>query len=142
MFTNLGKALTLLRELRGLSQAGLARKAKVGKSQLSKYENGKELPKLESLQRVLVALGVSYFEFFYTLQFLDRRAESLGRDVTLLEIASPPWGALLSKETEAAFDLVFALLARLQRRVWEDAVVKATGRPDLSVEGGFDREEA
>jgi hypothetical protein len=41
-------------------------------SPISKYENSKELPKLESLERVLAALGVGYFEFFRTLDVIDR----------------------------------------------------------------------
>jgi transcriptional regulator with XRE-family HTH domain len=73
MFQNLGATLVRLRERAGKSQAALARKAGVGKSQLSKYENGKELPKLDSLERVLVALGVSYFEFFRVLDIVDRK---------------------------------------------------------------------
>ena len=72
MFRNLGPTLKHLRERGGKSQAAVARKAGVGKSQLSKYEHGKELPKLESLERVLVALGVGYFDFFWTLDVIDR----------------------------------------------------------------------
>src|SRR6478672_2395396 len=79
MFNNLGRTLSLLRELRGKSQARVAREAGIGKSQLSKYENGKELPKLDSLEKVLNALKVGYFEFFYTLYLVDRRAADLGR---------------------------------------------------------------
>ncbi len=79
MFVNLGRTLSLLRELRGKSQARVAREAGIGKSQLSKYENGKELPKLDSLEKVLNALKVGYFEFFYTLYLVDRRAADLAR---------------------------------------------------------------
>src|SRR5688500_20336406 len=79
MFINLGRTLSLLRELRGKSQALIAREAGIGKSQLSKYENGKELPKLDSLEKVLKALEVGHFEFFYTLYLVDRRAADLAR---------------------------------------------------------------
>jgi transcriptional regulator with XRE-family HTH domain len=44
MFKHMGLALRVLRELKGVSQAGLARQAGLGKSQLSKYESGKDLP--------------------------------------------------------------------------------------------------
>src|SRR3954466_14712947 len=77
MFDNVGRTLSLLRELRGQRQARVPREAGIGKSQLSKYENGKELPKLDSLEKVLIALKVSYFEFFYTLHLVDRRASEL-----------------------------------------------------------------
>src|SRR5436309_12561490 len=79
MFTNLGRTLGLLRELRGKSQARVAREAGIGKSQLSKYENGKELPKLDSREKVLNALDVGHVEFFYTLYLLDDRAAELAR---------------------------------------------------------------
>lgn len=77
MWKNLGKALGLLREVRGKSQSNVAHEAGIGKSQLSKYENGKELPKLDSLEKVLNALEVGHFEFFYTLHIVDSRADDL-----------------------------------------------------------------
>lgn len=79
MWINLGSALSLLRELRGKSQARLAREAGIGKSQLSKYETGKEMPKLDSLEKVLHALEVGQYEFFYTLYLVDCRANDLRR---------------------------------------------------------------
>jgi len=72
LFANLGKALTRFRKLRGVSQAAIARRAGIGKSQLSKYESGKELPKLDSLEKLLDALGVGYFEFFRILALIDQ----------------------------------------------------------------------
>lgn len=71
MFGNLGRTLALLREMRGYSQLALSRKARIGKSQLSKYENGRELPKLETLERVLAVLDVQPISFFYTVAMLD-----------------------------------------------------------------------
>jgi|GEM_PF-2358393 len=75
MFVNLGLALARIRELRGASQVKVARLAGIGKSQLSKYESGKELPKLDSLEKVLLVLNVDHFEFFRTLALLDREEE-------------------------------------------------------------------
>jgi len=72
MFRNFGRTLIRLRMRTGKSQSAIARAAGMGKSQLSKYENSKELPKLESLERVLVALGVGYFELFRMLDVADR----------------------------------------------------------------------
>jgi transcriptional regulator with XRE-family HTH domain len=72
MFQNFGRALIRLRKRAGKSQSAIAGAAGMGKSQLSKYENSKELPKLESLERVLLALGVGYFEFFRVLDVIDR----------------------------------------------------------------------
>jgi transcriptional regulator with XRE-family HTH domain len=135
MFVNLGRTLGLLRELRGKSQAHVAREAGIGKSQLSKYENGKELPKLDSLEKVLNALDVGHFEFFYTLYLLDDRAAELARlgdrhsqgggDGEERERPPAPLlkaHPLLAESTDQAFTRVFSDLLYLYRRVFEQVV--------------------
>lgn len=72
MFETLGLTLRVFRELSGWSQAELARKAQLGKSQLSKYEQGKELPKLESLRRIITALETTPLVVFYVSSLLSR----------------------------------------------------------------------
>jgi len=152
MFINLGKTLGLLRELRGKSQALVAREAGIGKSQLSKYENGKELPKLDSLEKVLKALEVGHFEFFYTLYLVDRRAAELlrgGREGGSQEAGCggfqdeqlylPPLlkgQPLLSEPTDRAFTRVFSDLLVLYRIVFEQIVLSGGGRSgDLKLPG-------
>jgi transcriptional regulator with XRE-family HTH domain len=142
MFLNLGRTLGLLRELRGKSQAGVALEAGIGKSQLSKYENGRELPKLDSLEKVLAALKVGYFEFFYTLYMVDRRAADLARsdqkDGGLPSGGEPLYrpsllldgNSLLADTTDQAFSQVFTDLLLLYRRVFEQVVLPGAGRPD------------
>jgi len=76
MLKNLGLALIVLRGLRGWSQAAVAREARIGKSQLSKYETGSELPKLDSLAKVLTALGVTLSDLAFVLELLDRSVAS------------------------------------------------------------------
>jgi transcriptional regulator with XRE-family HTH domain len=112
VFRNLGKTLVLLRELRGKSQAQVAREAGVGKSQLSKYENGKELPKLDSLARVLEALALNYWSFFYTLALVDEREAALDdpEDLAPKLVPLPGEGAL-----EHAFSSLTANLFALHR---------------------------
>lgn len=78
---NVGRALALVREFRGLSQAELARQAGVGKSQLSKYQSGSELPKLDSLSKLLRVLGIGFLEFFYIVRWLDHLESELGSEV-------------------------------------------------------------
>lgn len=159
MFDNLGRTLALLRELRGRSQAWVAREAGIGKSQLSKYENGKELPKLDSLEKVLIVLGVGHFEFFYTLYLVDRRAADLNRgsgkgpadkekekETAAREPSLdgepaylPPifkGHPLLSEPTDQAFTQVFADLLLLYRRVFEQVVLSGMNVPnDLKAQG-------
>jgi transcriptional regulator with XRE-family HTH domain len=134
MFSNLGRTLSLLRELRGKSQARVAREAGIGKSQLSKYENGKELPKLDSLEKVLSALKVGYFEFFYTLYLVDRRAADLSRQEEFFhqEYVLPlaRGQSVLSDHTDQAFSQVVMDLLQLYRRIFEQIVFTSPGRPD------------
>ena len=78
MFDRLGLGLRMFRELSGKSQAEVAREAGIGKSQLSKYENGKELPKLDSLGKVLSILETSPLTFFYGLAVLERGFDPSG----------------------------------------------------------------
>jgi transcriptional regulator with XRE-family HTH domain len=124
VFAKLGPTLTLIRELRGKSQARVAREAKIGKSQLSKYENGKELPKLESLEKVLSALGIGYFDFFYTLELIDRRAEVLtqkdGRSALPLDFRT----ALFSNEVNEAFNTLMADVLSLYGAVLSESVIE------------------
>ena len=72
MFERLGLCLRTFRELTGKSQASVAREAGIGKSQLSKYETGKELPKLDSLGKVLSVLEISPLTFFYGISVLEK----------------------------------------------------------------------
>jgi len=77
-FAQIGPALATLRERAGMSAAAVAKKARIGKSQLSKYENGREAPKLSSLERILDALNIEPLVFFYYVQvasqgFADER---------------------------------------------------------------------
>src|SRR5688572_23005304 len=144
MFENLGRTLSLLRELRGRSQAWVAREAGIGKSQLSKYENGKELPKLDSLEKVLLVLEVGHFEFFYTLYLVDRRAADLNRGAEKGAAAPEPslddepvypppifkGHPLLSEPTDQAFTRVFADLLLLYRRVFEQVVLSGINTPN------------
>ena len=78
MFETLGLTLRVFRELAGWSQAEVARRAQVGKSQLSKYETGKELPRLESLGKIIKALGTTPLVVFYVSFVLDRATEPSG----------------------------------------------------------------
>lgn len=129
MFRNLGPTLTLLREMRGKSQAGVARAADIGKSQLSKYESGKELPKLASLEKVLTALDMGPVDLFCTLEMVDRRAASLNEKAENLlawmhggpELRSK----LLPEATTGAFTQVQAALLALHRAVIEENVLQA-----------------
>ena len=74
MFQNLGCALALLRRLKNLSQKEVAIRAGIGKCRLSRYESGKDSPKLDSLAKILKVLGTDLEQLGLILAFLDRTA--------------------------------------------------------------------
>ncbi|HEX3531210.1 MAG TPA: helix-turn-helix transcriptional regulator [Thermoanaerobaculia bacterium] len=131
MFGNLGQTLALLRELRGRSQAQVAREAGIGKSQLSKYESGKELPKLDSLGKVLTALDLGPVDLFSTLEMVDRRAASLtGKPedpLAWLHGGAELHSDLLSEAASQAFNEVMAGVLALHRTVLGEIVFRPAG---------------
>jgi transcriptional regulator with XRE-family HTH domain len=122
---NFGKALTLLRELRGLRQAQVARAAGHGKSQLSKYENGKELPKLGTLIKVLESMGYTYSDFFSTLYAIDEQ------ELALQEGRVRPSGPVGSGSLGQAFANVVAHLFELQQECTRSVLGLPGRRDDL-----------
>jgi transcriptional regulator with XRE-family HTH domain len=113
MFGNVGKALALIREIRGVSQAEVARLAGTGKSQISKYETGREVPRLDTLKNVLHALEIGHFEFWYTVHLIDIQVANLDlREEIKLQ--------LLSNETDAAFKRLIDEVMMLYHQVWSE----------------------
>lgn len=85
-FRNLGLALLVVRQLSGRTQVELARQAGFSKSQLSKYEKGKDLPKLDSLGRILEVLSLSPRAFFKVLDILDGMLDGTeGEEVSVVK---------------------------------------------------------
>jgi transcriptional regulator with XRE-family HTH domain len=64
MFGRVGQALALVRQERGISQYELADRCRIGRSQISKYEAGRELMKLETLAKILNVLAIEPDQFF------------------------------------------------------------------------------
>lgn len=136
-FRNLGLTLRLVRELRHLSQSATAHKAGIGKSQLSKYESGKELPKFESLGKVLDVLGIDSFNFFYVMHLVDAGELRVSADGQAqiggdagLGMVPPPLviPGLMAPSTEEAMREAFTALQRLYTSVSAEALV-ARGLP-------------
>jgi transcriptional regulator with XRE-family HTH domain len=106
MFERLGLGLRTFRELSGKSQAEVARAAGIGKSQLSKYENGKELPKFDSLGKVLSILDISPLMFFYGLAVLEKGFDP-SRKVEVELLCSGSTGPLFRTQEVAGLRSLF-----------------------------------
>ena len=77
MFRNLGHSIKLLREIAGLTLDDVAKGAGIEKDHLAKFEKGRELPSLEALRCILLAIGADFNLFAETLAFVDGRVERL-----------------------------------------------------------------
>ena len=71
MFGRIGQALAIIRQERAISQYELADQCRIGRSQISKYEAGKELMKLDTLEKILRVLNIEPDQFFRLVASLD-----------------------------------------------------------------------
>lgn len=83
---HLGRGLVRLRGARGWKQRELAEAAGVTKAMLSNWERGHTLPRLESLEKVLVALGAD----LRALQAAMEAVASEGEERRALPPEPPP----------------------------------------------------
>lgn len=130
MFERLGLTLKVLREMSGLSQAALAQKARLGKSQLSKYESGRELPKLDSLARLLEALETTPLQLFYIHDLLEKARDPRDGAAAAL-LRHPTGGPFFAAEEASRYRHLFSEFLGLF-----EAAVRARvldGMPDRSV---------
>jgi transcriptional regulator with XRE-family HTH domain len=136
LFQNLGNTLALVRNLRRKTQTEVAQEAKIGKVQLSKYENGRELPRLDVLGRLLTALKISIHEFLYTLALVDERMALLSSSETPVErsllVVPRKDDSLLLPQTEEAFERLQSFVLDLHRHMYRELVF----RQIPEVEGG------
>ncbi len=98
-FATIGPALTALRRKAGFSIAEVAGRANVGKSQLSRYENGRDLPRFESLARILDVLGIEPLSFFYLVHAVgqDVSEERLWVELLLMQSSRRAGGVKLAE---------------------------------------------
>jgi transcriptional regulator with XRE-family HTH domain len=90
--------ITLLRALRGWSQTQLAEASGVDKSQISRYEQGKEVPSPRTQQRLAAAVGLPPVLLAPMTAFIRRLREAIaGQGSAGTEI---PDSAGLSPETK------------------------------------------
>lgn len=117
-FDLLPEALRLMRRFKGLSLAEAARRAGMQSSQLSKYENGRVVPELPQLARILSAYGATLFDLATILAALRAPERALVAAAGADEIREGA-GTLLLREggmlvPVVADHLLGEIVARLQ----------------------------
>jgi transcriptional regulator with XRE-family HTH domain len=116
-FSELGLGIRLFREKAKLTNAALAAASGIGKSQLSKYETGREFPKIDTLAKILDVLGVPPIWFFYVMHQLHREPVAGLQPLDLFAAASA--ASPLSAQEAAAFSRIFQDLLDLHVAVLE-----------------------
>lgn len=86
---------------------------------MSKYETGRESPKMETLARILEALEIEPLWFFHLMHQLSREqpADALKIDLLLLRDGA---GAAISNDTAEGFRRVFSDLLDLHAIMIEE----------------------
>lgn len=86
-----GKAIAFLRTCRGWTQAELAERAGAGESRISTWENGKQMPRDSSVEKLARAFGVPPANLYGLQHALSTYVRSHPTDFeVLLEVASVP----------------------------------------------------
>ena len=93
---SIGNRIKTIRKARGWTQTQLAKKSGVATITVSQYETGKRQPRLEQLQSIAEALGVSWFYL------------STGKPYDTVEQAMEEYGSL--KITIASSKILITLL--------------------------------
>lgn len=70
-FEHLAGALRLLRDRRGLTQQQLAQAIESPVKQISAYETGRQRPRIETLDRILAAVGADAMDLAETMSALE-----------------------------------------------------------------------
>lgn len=121
-FEFVGEALVLMRRIKGLSQSEVARRAKMRSSQLSRYEKGETLPKLNQLDRLLQAHGATLLDFATILAAIRTPQRVLAAEASADEIRDSAGTTLLLREggmlvPKDSYRVVGELVSRLNELV-------------------------
>ena len=95
---DLGPTVALPRALRGWSKTQLAEASGIDKSQISRYELGRETPSPRTQERLAVGVGLPPFLLPQITAFIRRLREAMGGEIPTG--AAPPGAAGLSPETQ------------------------------------------
>lgn len=74
MFSLVGETVRRLRKQREMTLSVLGAKAKLGRGQLSRIENGHQEATFSTMQKILTSLGVSRTEFFKRYDLVEGEA--------------------------------------------------------------------
>ena len=89
-FTGLGRALRWIRQRQGKKQYEVAEAARVTKAMLSSYENEKQRPAIDTLERILDSLEIDLDYLAYAIRVVRQEEDRRSGSAWLRPIHSPP----------------------------------------------------
>jgi transcriptional regulator with XRE-family HTH domain len=100
----IGENIKRIRKEKGLTQKQLGELCNINEANIRKYENGKQNPKIETIDRIAFALDVKIvdimgFEYFDSITDLDK----LRKDISQLEQFEKLFISIYSKEEYDTF---------------------------------------
>jgi len=124
-FENLGRALLVLRVVRGLSQKELARQAGIRPNQISRYETGQVLPQLTQLDRLLKALRIGVVDFFLFFAQVNQLVAALDLPSTAGVEQAPEVQGMLRELVARQVRVQERVLAGVEALMTESAAISA-----------------
>lgn len=61
---DIGRKIKTIRECQNISMNSLAKKCEVSQANLSRIESGRQQPAVDTLERIITALGYTFVDFF------------------------------------------------------------------------------
>lgn len=107
----LGEHIRLLRQNRGLSQEQLALRANLNTSFLGQIERGGKKPTIETLEKIVNALDITFEEFFSFERNIDRKKDTAIIDKIAFELNGRTYD-----EQEAVYSLIKQILQFKDRK--------------------------
>lgn len=104
-FDRIGKAILLLRETQNMNQKELAAEAGITSAMLSNYETGVKKPSLDSLGKILDALGLHLGKFDDALDVVNERKRPSPEPASAAGSEGAPAGVDLARFLGAERDL-------------------------------------
>lgn len=87
--SNIGENIKIIRKKKGYSQRQLAEKLGTSPQNLAQYENGKRIPKIETLDKIASALNVSIADIKEDITWDERKntleVERMNNEVTAID---------------------------------------------------------
>lgn len=108
----IGDRIRLLRTERGFSIEELAEKADVNTTNLGRIERGETIPKLDSIEKIVNALDITFEELFKHVQPSTKANDENDNNMALLINRLNSLNPSEQKEVLSLFEILFRLIKK------------------------------